>query len=964
MRRTFLIQLGTPTMNFSPKILILGALFLWLSCQSSLVQALVPPITPSGLNTHVSGPIAVDGHAQYNITGGTRPGGGTNLFHSFDVFGVPPNNIANFLNETALPTSNILARVTGSTRSDIFGTIQTTDFGNANLFLMNPYGFLFGPNATVNVGGMVAFTSADYLRLATLNGSNAGIFHANTELTSLLTNAPVAAFGFLGSNPAAIEVQGSQLTLATGKGLSLVGGNITVRSDPDTGVPPLISAPSGQINLVSVASAGEVLFPSLATGANINDQTFTTMGTVAILGGSTLDVSDNALAGDGSGGTVRIRGGQFIMDGSFIFANTFAEANGSAIAIKVDMTGDISLKNASAISAAASSTGRVGDIEMTGNNVRFDGGAFISTISAESPGQGGNISVNSESLNLASGSSIFSGSIGGAVAGNIAIIATDSLNVSGFDPVFGTASSIESVAFAGGNSGNVNVQSARMTVAELGMIGTTSVGTGQAGNLRLQTGVLEVLDGGLIASSGGNGSGNITILADEVTVKGFVSPDQRSRIDNSGGGEGGTGDIRIQTDRLLLTDDARINMEGTGQLGRVMVSATESLTISNGGKLRMQNDAGSAGLIDLSSPQVALDQGIIQTLTVGPGDAGAVAIEATDVHIVGGQINTGTCPVSCGAIGGRGGNVSIVAENSAQFSGQFAGRNVRGQIDPAGPAGIFTVTGNSGGDAGNIRVMAPQIQIIYGAMLSARSTGSGNTGNIQITAGNQFTMTNSSVTTEANQASGGAIKITTTPSGTVELNNSTISASVHNGTGGGGNVDIDPLYVLMQNSQILARADQGPGGNITINITSGGLFLPDANSVVSAQSGNPALNGTVTIQSPNAPVSGQIQPLGKTPLIATSLLNQHCAALAGGKFSSFTMAGRDSLPTEPGSWLTSPMALGLPGTGDGTLHEKGGLAGVDDDPAHETTILSLRQIAPAGFLTQAFALDSSTSCQS
>ena len=67
------------------------------------------------------------------------------------------------------------------------------------------------------------------------------------------------------------------------------------------------------------------------------------------------------------------------------------------------------------------------------------------------------------------------------------------------------------------------------------------------------------------------------------------------------------------------------------------------------------------------------------------------------------------------------------------------------------------------------------------------------------------------------------------------------------------------------------------------------------------------MNGTVTIQSPNAPASGKIQPLGKTPLLATSLLNQRCAALAGGEFSSFTVAGRDSLPTEPGSWLASPL---------------------------------------------------------
>ena len=56
--------------------------------------------------------------------------------------------------------------MTGGKLSNIFGTIQTTGFGNANLFLMNPAGFLFGPNATVNVGGMVSFTSADYLRLS------------------------------------------------------------------------------------------------------------------------------------------------------------------------------------------------------------------------------------------------------------------------------------------------------------------------------------------------------------------------------------------------------------------------------------------------------------------------------------------------------------------------------------------------------------------------------------------------------------------------------------------------------------------------------------------------------------------------------------------------------------------------------------------------------------------------------
>ena len=137
----------------------------------------------------------------------------------------------------------------------------------------------------------------------------------------------------------------------------------------------------------------------------------------------------------------------------------------------------------------------------------------------------------------------------------------------------------------------------------------------------------------------------------------------------------------------------------------------------------------------------------------------------------------------------------------------------------------------------------------------------------------------------------------------MQLTNSTISASVLDGTGGGGSVNIDPQYVILLNSQILANAVQGPGGNISITTN---FLLSDANSVISASS-QFGVNGPITIQSPNAPISGHIQPLGKTPLIATSLLNQRCASLAGGEFSSFTVAGRDSLPTEPGGWLASPL---------------------------------------------------------
>ena len=173
------------------------------------------------------------------------------------------------------------------TKKRIFGTVQTTGFGNANLFLVNPDGFLFGPNATVNVGGMVTFTSADYLRLA--DGAR---FNAipNVNADALLSTAPVAAFGFLGSNPGAITVQGSQLTVADGTGISLVGGDITVQAGT-------LTAPSGDITLVSVGKpsnpnvGGEVVVAGSGQGSGFTPTGFRSLGTINLAQGSTVDAS-------------------------------------------------------------------------------------------------------------------------------------------------------------------------------------------------------------------------------------------------------------------------------------------------------------------------------------------------------------------------------------------------------------------------------------------------------------------------------------------------------------------------------------------------------------------------------------------------------------------------------------------------------------------------------------------------
>src|SRR5262245_4719211 len=242
----------------------LPTLILVLIAPSSGEAEVVTNITSSGLGTVVPSQPPPDG--VYNITGGTRPGNGPNLLHSFGDFSVGQGNIANFLNDSGLQTINILGRVTGGNPSNIDGIIRTTGFDNANLFLVNPFGVVFGSHGSFDVGGSVSFSTAHYLHLS--DGVSSANFYANPAsdglTNSILVMDPVADFGFLSSanpvgygflpapNPnATIIVQGSALSVPSGQSISLVGGKVVIEGGAQ------LSAPSGRIHLATAMSPGE-----------------------------------------------------------------------------------------------------------------------------------------------------------------------------------------------------------------------------------------------------------------------------------------------------------------------------------------------------------------------------------------------------------------------------------------------------------------------------------------------------------------------------------------------------------------------------------------------------------------------------------------------------------------------------------------------------------------------------------
>ncbi len=172
----------------------------------SLALALVTPVT---LHSEVIfdgslGPaVALNGPA-YVIDADLGQVSGSNLFHSFVTFELSNAESATFTGPGSI--SNVLGRVTGGSVSNIDGAINMQIPG-ANLYLVNPSGIVFGPNATLNLSGSFHASTAATIRL----GEN-GSFDATNSGNSVLVSAPPSAFGFL-DQPGAISVNQSVLTV-------------------------------------------------------------------------------------------------------------------------------------------------------------------------------------------------------------------------------------------------------------------------------------------------------------------------------------------------------------------------------------------------------------------------------------------------------------------------------------------------------------------------------------------------------------------------------------------------------------------------------------------------------------------------------------------------------------------------------------------------------------------------------
>ncbi|MEL7246425.1 MAG: filamentous hemagglutinin N-terminal domain-containing protein, partial [Cyanobacteria bacterium J06573_2] len=221
---------------------------------------------------------------------------------------------------------NILGRVTGGDASVINGLIKVTG-SNANLYLMNPAGIIFGNGARLDVPGSFHATTASGIGFGLVNWFKA---FGKNDYASLVGNFDYSVFTQGGTilNSGNLEVkEGQSLTLSgetvisTGT-LKAPGGNINIRTLPED-------------TLVRIKQKGNLL--SLSVSVNfplpeeITNQSFTALSLPQLLTGGNLN---NATGIEVENGVVKLTGsGTEIPDNAGIFIsnniNTEGETNGN-----------------------------------------------------------------------------------------------------------------------------------------------------------------------------------------------------------------------------------------------------------------------------------------------------------------------------------------------------------------------------------------------------------------------------------------------------------------------------------------------------------------------------------------------------------------------------------------------------------------------------------------------------------
>ncbi|MEL6815391.1 MAG: filamentous hemagglutinin N-terminal domain-containing protein, partial [Cyanobacteria bacterium J06598_3] len=852
----------------------------WMAAAISPAQAQVTA-TPSGAGTSVS-PTG----DQYDISGGTQAGG--NLFHEFDEFSLRATETANFLGDSGV--FNIVGQISGGSPSYIEGQVQVSGT-DADLYLVNPSGIFFGPDAQLNLPGSLTATTADQISFdsAVLNVLDQGADY------SAFSGDP-SALHFTEASASAVVNQGA-LMVAPGESISLTGGNVV-----NTGT---LSAPGGEIGLVAVGGEdtvrygipGSLLSLEMAASSVSGGAGFAVTDLPALLTGRSTPVADGlSLQPDGSyklgplqieaeevsvsgeistratagdGGAIALLGRSIDVSGAVIDASG---DNGGNIRIGRDVSSDalptseLLLMNRTSVVRADGLAGAGGSVAVgTRNRATVEG-----DISAQGTTLGGLIETSSPRLNQRNLRVDASGQADEGqwlvASGEIDIVSS----AAGFNQI--DPSSIEAVLDSG-------------TDVEI----TTTAASGGTGDISLSDSIVQTgggnaqltLTGRQFINSGAtidlSSAGQLTLGINQVNAE--VSTDSSSvegALDAIGNVSGDR-TISLGSGTYDFTGavniDTQVDIEGAG-IGQTLLST------SRNHRIFLVGNQGDVGLSDVTVTTSGLGAsdfggGLFSTGALRVSDSlfednrvnglgGAIAsfgnlLNVSNTQFINNQAQTG------GAIAVK--NTTLTLTDASQFIGNQAGSGgaLYGLDSPA-----ITIEnnvlfqGNTATDDGGAIQLTTSTLDIRNAQFEA-NTSVDDGGAIAL---NGSTITVSDTTFDGNESAsnGGAIRLWNSSS--LSLVDSILSDNT-SVIDGGALSAIGTSDITLRNTQLLGNEVTSSSGN------GGGLSLLDRSSAT-IDAGSIIANNT-TLSS-----GGGIRALNSDLSLSNSTLRDNFSGGKGG----------------------------------------------------------------------------------
>lgn len=548
---------------------------------------------------------------------------------------------------------------------------------------------------------------------------------------------------------------------------------------------------------------------------------------------------------------------------------------------------------------------------------RSEGSSFVGVVASGATGNAGSIQVSANTIEATDGGYISASTQGNGNGGNITLNAVDRITFSGFDQ--------------GGRSSRISSNAGSLTNP-----GRTANTSGSGGKITLTTNAFSLSNGALIrsgVSNQGNG-GTITVNANTVDLSsggqlysstlsaskaGDINLNVRDRVTLSGSRSSTEGSITVADPLATGTEilsgiyanatrrsNQPADQQITGQGGSVQITANR-LDVFDRAQINVSNpESGNAGNLTIHSNSLLLDSGASLTANVVSGEQGNIAIATQDLLMQNSSITTNT------AGSGNAGQINLTASRAtlanSQISSQSTGSGNAGTLSIAAQAvtldraSKLTTESTNAGQAGNVLVQADQVSLQNNSEITSRSRGTGNGGTIEIRA-NRLSLSQGSVL-NAQTASGDGGNILLTLTTLLTLNNQSLLSAEAGGSGNGGNIGIQADYILGSgNSDMIANAERGRGGNI--QITTQGMFglafrdLQNPQTVPTndiTASSEFSVNGTVQIDVLSIDPNSGLVELPNVLVDPSQQIAQGCQANPG---SRFVITGRGGVPTNP-----------------------------------------------------------------